>query len=94
MRDAAFNRGERPGGYCRLVWDDDLGYWVYRKDGQARRATDLLIPNHARINNDMVKQRATGYEPYPLEFLAKIFGSTSRALEVIDKFGEFYRKVK
>lgn len=87
--------GSRPEGYCRLIWDEDRGYWAYAFNGKRRRATDLGWPNNARIHKDPPRRNANGdeFEPYPLEHLAKILRmSHSDTLSVIDRFGEFYRK--
>jgi hypothetical protein len=82
--------------FCKLAYDEDLGYWVYKVGKKRFRARDLpFTKNHARLNNDMKDQKATGYEPYPLEFLAKALGMPpANVLEIIGKFGEFYRKVE
>jgi hypothetical protein len=83
--------------FCKLAWDEDLGYWVYKVGKKRFRARDLeFTKNHARIKDDGIKaQKATGYEPYPLEHLAKALNlPPANVLEIIGRYGEFYRKVE
>lgn len=87
----------RPDGYCRLTWDDQLGYWVY-KYGNARkvRATDLMWPNACQRpygSPQKVKEEGPEYEPYPLQHLAHALRcQPADVLQIIGRYGEFYRK--
>jgi hypothetical protein len=82
--------------FCKLAYDEDLGYWVYKVGKKRFRARDLpFTNNHAVRPNETARQKATGYEPYPLEFLAKALNlPPANVLEIIGRFGEFYRKVE
>src|SRR6478735_7622687 len=86
----------RPEGYCRLKFNDDLGYWEYRYGKRRRaRATDLSFPNDAQyaIDRGPSVKRDEEFEPYPLQHLAYVLRcQPADVLQIIARFGEFYRK--
>lgn len=89
--------GNRPEGYCRLKFDDELGYWVYIKDNGFRyRAKDLPWPNECRYPYDRrpgSPKEDPSYEPYPLEHLCQALRcSKDEVLKIIGRYGEFYRR--